>query len=91
MAEIESRRQPSPPTLADSLVAVAALIALVAASFLLFGEDAALGPNQVALTLAATLAAGLAWKNGHAWTASARPWSTAPHPLWPRSLSWSAP
>jgi NhaC family Na+:H+ antiporter len=26
-----------------------------------------LGPNQVALTLAATLAAGLAWKNGHAW------------------------
>lgn len=67
MGEIESRRQPRPPTLADSLVAVAALIALVAASFLLFGEDAALGPNQVALTLAATLAAGLAWKNGHAW------------------------
>ena len=65
--EIESGRQPRPPTLADSLVAVAALIALVAASFLLFGEDAALGPNQVALTLAATLAAGLAWKNGHAW------------------------
>src|SRR5512134_3585969 len=67
MAEIESRRQPRPPTLADSLVAVGALIALVAASFLLFGEDAAYGPNQVALTLAATLAAGLAWKNGHPW------------------------
>ena len=67
MGEIESRRQPRPPTLADSLVAVAALIALVAASFLLFGEDAALGPNQVALILAATLAAGLARKNGHAW------------------------
>jgi Na+:H+ antiporter, NhaC family len=33
-------------------------MALVAASFLLFGEDAALCPNQVALTLAATLAAG---------------------------------
>jgi hypothetical protein len=44
MGEIESRRQPRPPTLADSLVGVAALIALVAASFLLFGEDAALGP-----------------------------------------------
>ncbi len=43
------------------------LIALVAASFLLFGEDATYGPNQVALTLAATLAAGLAWKNGHTW------------------------
>ena len=43
------------------------LIALVAASFLLFGENAAYGPTQVALILAATLAAGLAWKNGHAW------------------------
>ena len=39
----------------------------MAASFLLFGEDATYGPNQVALTLAATLAAGLAWKNGHLW------------------------
>jgi Na+:H+ antiporter, NhaC family len=67
MGEIESRRQFRPPTLADSLVAVGALIALVAASFLLFGEDAALGPNQVALTLAASLALGLARKNGHAW------------------------
>jgi Na+:H+ antiporter, NhaC family len=67
MSKIESRPQPRPPTLADSVVAVAALIALVAASFLLFGEDAAYGPNQVALTLAATLAAGLAWKNGHPW------------------------
>jgi NhaC family Na+:H+ antiporter len=67
MSEIEPEPQPRPPTLADSLIAVAALIVLIGASFLLFGEDAALGPNQVALTLAATLAAGLAWKNGHAW------------------------
>jgi NhaC family Na+:H+ antiporter len=67
MSDVESGRQPRAPSLTDSLVAVGALIALVAASFLLFGEDAALGPNQVALTLAATLAAGLAWKNGHAW------------------------
>jgi len=67
MREIESGRQPRPPSLADSLIAVAVLIALVSASFLLFGENAAYGPSQVALTLAATLAAGLAWKNGHAW------------------------
>jgi hypothetical protein len=67
MSQAESTRQPSLPSLTDSLVAVGVLIALVAASFLLFGEDATYGPNQVALTLAATLAAGLAWKSGHAW------------------------
>ena len=67
MSEVEPVRQPRPPSLADSLIAVGVLIALVAASFLLFGENAAYGPTQVALILAATLAAGLAWKNGHAW------------------------
>jgi len=48
-------------------MAVLTLVALVSASFLLFGDEAAFGPNQVALSLAATLAAGIAWKNGHAW------------------------
>ncbi len=67
MSEVAPTRQPRPPSLVDSLVAVAVLIALVSASFLLFGENAAYGPSQVALTLAATLAAGLAWKNGHPW------------------------
>jgi len=67
MSEIEAAHQARPPTLIDSLVAVGVLIALITASFLLFGEDAAFGPTQVALTLAATLAAGIAWKNGHAW------------------------
>jgi Na+:H+ antiporter, NhaC family len=47
-------------------MAVLTLVALVSASFLLFGDEAAFGPNQVALSLAATLAAGIAWKNGHA-------------------------
>jgi NhaC family Na+:H+ antiporter len=51
----------------DALVAVFALIILVSASFLLFGDKAAFGPNQVALSLAATLAGGIAWKNGHRW------------------------
>ncbi len=49
------------------MLAVGALIGLIAASFLLFGDGAILGPTQVALTLAATLAAGIAWKNGHRW------------------------
>jgi NhaC family Na+:H+ antiporter len=67
MSETEPARQPRPPSLADSLIAIGVLIALVAASFLLFGENAAYGPTQVALILGATLAAGFAWKNGHAW------------------------
>jgi NhaC family Na+:H+ antiporter len=67
MREIEETPKPRPPSLADSLVAVGALIALITASFLLFGEHAAFGPTQVALTLAATLAGGIAWKNGHNW------------------------
>ncbi len=58
---------PHPPSLADAVAAVAALIVLIAASFLLFGDVAAFGPTQVALTLCATLAAGIAWKNGHSW------------------------
>lgn len=56
-----------PPSLADALCAVGVLIVLIVASFLLFGDDAIVGPSQVALTLAATLAAGIAWKNGHTW------------------------
>ena len=67
MTQTEPARQPTPPSLTDSLIAVGVLIGLVAASFLLFGENAAYGPSQVALTVAATLAAGLAWKNGHAY------------------------
>ena len=67
MTQVEQEGPPRPPSLVDSLVAVAVLIALITASFLLFGEDAAFGPTQVALTLAATVAAGIAWKNGHGW------------------------
>jgi hypothetical protein len=62
-----SGRRPRPPTFLDVFVSVAVLIVLVVASFILFGDNAAFGPTQVALTLAATLAAGLAWKNGHVW------------------------
>lgn len=60
-------RRPKPATMADTLISVGTLIVLIAASFLLFGDRAILGPTQVALTLAATLAAAIAWKNGHRW------------------------
>jgi Na+:H+ antiporter, NhaC family len=67
MTETGAAREAKPPSLTDSLIAVGVLIALVAASFLLFGENAAYGPTQVALTLAATLTGAIAWKNGHGW------------------------
>ena len=76
MTQTEPARQPRPPSLTDSLIAVGVLIAL-AASFLLFGENAAYGPTQVALILAATLAAGLAWKTAMPGATSAKLSSTA--------------
>ena len=62
MVGSESGRQPSSPSLADALAAVLVLILLVSASFLLFGDKATFGPNQVALTLAATLGPGAAMR-----------------------------
>jgi len=61
-------RTPRAPSLADAAAAVLLLLALISASFLLFGDDAIAGPTQVALTLAATAAAAIAWKNGHPWS-----------------------
>jgi len=62
--------EPSPPSapqlaLADAVIPVAALIVLVALSFLLFGDEGAKGPNQVALTVAAMIAVFIAWRRGH--------------------------
>lgn len=44
---------------------VAALILLVALAYFLFGDAGALGPNQVALTVAAMIAVVIGWRNGH--------------------------
>jgi NhaC family Na+:H+ antiporter len=54
--------------LLDACIPVAALILLLAASYLLYGENAAQGPNQVALVLASLVAAGIAAKNGMPWS-----------------------
>jgi NhaC family Na+:H+ antiporter len=54
-----------PPSLADALIPVGALIILIAVSIYLFGVDAANGPLQVALLLSAAIAALVAAKNGH--------------------------
>ncbi len=58
---------PRGPSLIDALLPMAALIGLLALSYLLFGKDASAGPNQVALLFAGIIAAGVAWKNGMPW------------------------
>ncbi|MFD2250315.1 NhaC family Na+:H+ antiporter [Pseudochelatococcus lubricantis] len=56
---------PRSPTLFEALVPVAALVVLVGLSFFLFGDAGVEGPNQVALTLAALVAALMAVGRGH--------------------------
>ena len=60
--------RPKPPSLIDACIPVATLIVLLAASYLLYGERAAQGPNQVALIFAALVAIGIAAKNGMPWS-----------------------
>jgi NhaC family Na+:H+ antiporter len=56
-----------PPSLIDSCIPVAALIVLLATSYLFFGDKAAQGPNQIALVFCGLIAAGVAAKNGMPW------------------------
>jgi NhaC family Na+:H+ antiporter len=56
---------PQPLTLTEAIVPVAALILLVALSFLLFGDAGAAGPNQVALVVASMIALFVGWRRGH--------------------------
>jgi NhaC family Na+:H+ antiporter len=67
MSAAEAVKVPRNPSMTDALAAVVVLVVLIAGSFLLFDDEAAFGPTQVALALAATVAAGIAWKNGHGW------------------------
>jgi NhaC family Na+:H+ antiporter len=55
------------PSLVDALIPLLFMIALLAASIVLFGLDAALGPLQVALLMSAVVAGVVAHKNGHSW------------------------
>src|SRR5262244_3022140 len=57
--------QPQPLTLTEALIPIASLIILVAISYYLFGDEGALGPNQVALVFATLVAVFVAWRRGH--------------------------
>ena len=56
-----------PPSLADAIIPLVALVVLIAGSLAIFGLDALDGPIQVALLLCALTAALIALKNGHSW------------------------
>lgn len=60
---------PRPPSLLDALIPLVALALLIGGSLLLFGLDALGGPIQVALVLCCMVAALVALRNGHPWSA----------------------
>lgn len=49
----------------EAIIPIASLIVLVAMSFFLFGDAGALGPNQVALTVATMIGAFVGWRAGY--------------------------
>src|SRR5689334_15504612 len=60
-----------PPTMWDALVPMLCLVLLIGLSIYLYGVDSTSGPLQVALLMAAVIAALVAHKNGHTWEALA--------------------
>lgn len=52
-------------TAIEAIIPIASLIVLVATSFFLFGDAGALGPNQVALTVATMIGAVVGWRAGY--------------------------
>ncbi len=55
------------PTLGQALLPVLVLIGLLASSVVLFGDGSSSGPNQIALILAAAVAAMVGLRNGYRW------------------------
>jgi NhaC family Na+:H+ antiporter len=55
------------PSVADAVIPLVTLVALIGGSLALFGLDALDGPLQVALVFCAMVAALVALKNGHPW------------------------
>jgi len=55
------------PGLAEALVPIVVLIGLLASSVYLFADNSSYGPNQIALMLAAMVAALFGWRNGYSW------------------------
>jgi NhaC family Na+:H+ antiporter len=58
-----------PPSLIDACIPIVALIVLLTTSYVLYGERAAQGPNQLSLIFCALIGSGIAAKNGTPWSA----------------------
>lgn len=61
-------RVPSRPNLLQAFVPIIALIGLLTANVLFFGEDSSYGSNQIALLLAAAVATVIGLSTGRRWT-----------------------
>ncbi len=55
------------PGLAESMLPVLVLVALLGASVYLYGDSSSSGPNQLALLLSGMAGALLGWRNGFTW------------------------
>jgi NhaC family Na+:H+ antiporter len=66
-ASAAPKQQERSPTLTDSLIPVVALLVLLISSFLLFGDAASSGPNQIALLTCGLIAIAVAMKNKLRW------------------------
>ncbi len=69
MTDAQGSTAVRPPSLFDALLPLGVLAGLIAGSLALFGLAALDGPIQVALVLCCAVAALIAMKNGHRWTA----------------------
>ena len=56
---------PQPLTMVEAAIPVVALIILIGLAYFLFGDGSALGPNQLALTVASMIALYIGWRRGH--------------------------
>ena len=64
--ELETKH-PKPPSLADAVIPLVAMVVFIGGSLILFGLDALDGPIQVALIASCLVAALIALKNGFKW------------------------
>lgn len=62
-------RAPEPLSITEALIPIAALVVLLGLSYYLFGDEAAAGPNQIALTFCTLVAAFVAVRRGHSFDA----------------------
>jgi len=63
--ETSPPRAPEPLSVAEALIPVAGLVLLLGLSYVLFGDEAAAGPNQIALMFCALVASFVAVRRGH--------------------------